>query len=379
MSTLAAPGLLSSALWFLVVLGPLVFIHELGHYLAARLFRTRIDGFSIGFGPEIFGWTDKLGTRWRISLLPLGGYVKFAGDMNVASQPDPDAARLSPAERADLFQFKPIWQRALIVAAGPMINFAFAILIFATLFTIIGQPYTVPRVASIVPNSAAQAAGILPGDRIVRLEGQSVRRFEDIVSVIAINPGEPLDMTIARDGREIALTITPRRVEEKDRFGNVYARGMIGLQADGRRVDQLNPFQAVVAATEQTVALTRSMAATLWQIVSGRRPVTELGGPLKIADYSGQSAALGIVPLVTFIALISINLGFVNLLPVPMLDGGHLVLYAVESVRGRPVNPKVLEWSFRTGLALVLSLMLFLTVNDLASFGVWDKLARIFS
>ncbi|TXG84099.1 MAG: RIP metalloprotease RseP [Sphingomonadales bacterium] len=379
MSTLAAPGFLSSALWFLVVLGPLVFVHELGHYLAARLFRIRIDGFSIGFGPEIFGWTDKHRTRWRISVLPLGGYVKFAGDMNAASQPDPEAARLSPAERERLFQFKPIWQRAVVVAAGPMINFAFAILIFAALFTTVGQPYTVPKVAGIVPNSAAQAAGIKPGDMIVRLEGQSVRRFEDIINVIAINPGHPLNMTIARDGRQIDLSITPRRVEERDRFGNVYERGLIGLQATGRDVIRLNPFQAVGAATAQTLALTKSMATTLWQIVSGRRAVTELGGPLKIADYSGQSAALGLVPLVTFIALISINLGFVNLLPVPMLDGGHLVLYAIEGVRGRPVSPKVLEWSFRTGLALVLSLMLFLTVNDLASFGVWNTLARIFS
>lgn len=379
MPDLPDPGVLAQLLSFAVVLGTLVFVHEWGHYIVARLFGTRIDSFSIGFGPELFGWTDRRGTRWRLSALPLGGYVKFAGDANVGSKPDPSVAPRDPAERAKLFHFKPVWQRAAIVAAGPSINFLFAILIFALLFMTVGQQFTTPKVEAVLPKSPAATAGVRPGDTIVRIGGRTIDRFEQVRDVVVINAGEPLALVVRRGGASIPLTIVPERVTETDRFGNIYETGRIGLVATGQSVVRRDLFSALVQATGQTVSLTRSMAETLWQIISGRRAVSELGGPLKIAQYSGQSAALGPLALVTFIALVSINLGFVNFLPIPMLDGGHLFLYAIEAVRGRPVNPVVLEWSFRAGLALVLSLMLFLTVNDLASFGVWSSLARVFS
>jgi regulator of sigma E protease len=377
METLAQPGLLYTIAMFLVVLGVLVFVHEWGHYAAGRLFKVRVETFSIGFGRELFGWTDKAGTRWKISALPLGGYVKFFGDMNAASQPDPNASSLSAEERAVAFPFKPLWQRAIIVAAGPAINFLFAIVVFAGLFMIVGQAYTPPVVGTVIPDTPAARAGFLPGDTILEVQGKSIDRFEDIVSVVTIHPGTALPVVIERSGIDWTLTVTPDRVEEQDRFGNRYEKGRIGLGVPQRVIVQRGPLEAVWHAVDQTAHLTQMMVKTLVQIITGRRPVTELGGPIKIAQFSGQSAAMGLIAFVTFMAVISINLGFVNLLPVPMLDGGHLVLYACEGLRGRPVGPRAQEMAFMAGFALVISLMLFLTWNDLRSVGFWDQLTGL--
>ncbi len=376
MEPLAAPGFLYTITVFAVVIAILVAIHEFGHYGMARLFGIKVEAFAVGFGKEVVGWTDRHGTRWKIGWLPLGGYAKFAGDMNAASQPDPALNALPEAEKAALFQFRPIWQRALVVAAGPMINFAFALLIFTGFFLAFGQQITAPVVGAVVPDMPAATAGVQAGDRITAVDGRNVRRFEDVARAIATNPGEPVTLTLDRDGQTLEKTTTPRMLRETDRFGNEYSRGALGIRSGSEiEIIRHNPLSALWAGIGETWATTRMMWDTLAQVVTGRRSVDELGGPIKIAQFSGQSAAMGAAALISFMALISINLGFINLLPIPMLDGGHLFLYAVEAVRRRPLHPRVQEWAFMSGFALIMSLMLFLTWNDIASLTLWDRLS----
>ncbi len=374
---LAQPTFLYTVLMFALVIGVLVTVHELGHYLAGRMFGIRAETFSVGFGRELIGWTDKHGTRWKLALLPLGGYVKFVGDLNASSQPSPEVENLPDNQRQGIFAFAPLWQRAIIVAGGPLINFLFAIVIFAGFFAVLGHPYTPATVDYIAENSPAKAAGFRVGDRIVSLDGQQIARFEDVVRIVSINPGQAVAAVVDRSGSATRLIVTPAVLVEKDRFGNVYTRGQLGVGSARQIVEKVGPGRAIVVAVEETVALTRAMTDTLVQVITGRRSVKELGGPLKIAQFSGQQASMGLLNLVQFMALISINLGFINLLPVPMLDGGHLFLYAVEGVRRRPLNPKVQEWAFMSGFAALVSLMLFLTWNDLASFGVFKQLAGL--
>lgn len=374
---LAQPGLLFTILVFIVVLGVLVFVHELGHYLAGRAFGVKADTFSIGFGKEIAGWTDRLGTRWKVGALPLGGYVKFAGDLNAASMPDPHAVELPPEQYSHTFLAKPIWQRALIILAGPLTNYLFAIAIFAVFFMTYGQSFTPAVVAGVAPGTPAAAAGLKPGDKFLTLDGQPVQRFEDVVRIVAVNPGRAVDAVVERGGDRLQVAITPKVVAETDRFGNAHTRGMLGVASGGRVVEKRSPLAAVWFATQETWHLTVTMADTLVQVITGRRAVNELGGPIKIAQFSGQQAALGLPNLIQFMALISINLGFINLLPVPMLDGGHLFLYAVEALRRKPLEPKVQEWAFMSGFVALVSLMLFLTWNDLASVGVWKQLTGL--
>ena len=373
----AQPNLLYTVATFAVVIGVLVFVHELGHYLAGRLFGVRAESFSIGFGRELFGWTDRQGTRWKLSALPLGGYVKFVGDMNVSSQPSPEMEAIPAAERGNIFAFKPVWQRAFIVAAGPVTNFLFAIAVFAAFIAIYGHMFTPPVVSSIEPNSAAAEAGLRPGDRFVELGGRDIDRFEDLIQVVSIHAGMPLDAVIERDGRRFGLQVTPKTDLMRDRFGNSFERGLLGVRGTRPVVAQRHGLEILYYAVDDTILLTRSIVDTLVQVITGRRSVKELGGPLKIAQFSGQQATMGLPNFVHFMALISINLGFINLLPVPMLDGGHLFLYAIEGIRRRPLNPKVQEWAFMSGFALLISLMLFLTFNDLASFGVFEHLAGL--
>lgn len=378
MELLPQPGLLTTIATFAVVIGVLVFVHEYGHYLAGRIFGVKADAFSIGFGREIAGWTDKRGTRWKIGLLPLGGYVKFAGDLNAASQPGPDNPHATPAERAVMFQFKPLWQRAIIILAGPVTNFLFAIAVFSVFFMTYGHSFTPAVVAQVVTGSPAANAGLRSGDRIVRLGGSSIERFEDVIRVVSTNAGTPITAVIERGAEQMRLTFTPKIVAESDRFGNKYTRGQLGVASGGRVVEQRSPPAAVWYAVKETGLLTATMADGVVQVVTGRRSVEELGGPIKIAQFSGQQAALGLPNLIQFMALISINLGFINLLPVPMLDGGHLFLYAVEAIRRRPLAPKIQEMAFMSGFVALMSLMLFLTWNDLASVGVWQHIARLF-
>ena len=372
-----APGILYSALSFLAVIGPLIFIHELGHYFVGRWCGVKADVFSIGFGREIFGWSDARGTRWKVSWLPLGGYVKFAGDMNPASTPDAAWLALPPAERAKTFQAQPLWQRFLIVAAGPATNFLFAIAVFCAIFATIGEPRTPPVVAIVQPGSAAAAAGLIPGDRLESVAGRSVERFEDVAQQIAIHPQEAIELRIVRAGVARTLIATPGADVLRDRFGNESRIGRLGIGAGAGEMVKLSPPQVLREAVRFTFQAVGMMIDTLQQVVLGERSVKELGGPLGIARIAGEQASLGWFDFMIFMTMISINLGFINLLPVPLLDGGHLMFYVIEGIRRRPVPPAVQEWAFRSGLALLLALMAFVTVNDLVSLGLWRRLAGL--
>jgi regulator of sigma E protease len=371
------PGFFFTIIAFLLVIGPLIFIHELGHYFAGRWFGVKAETFSIGFGRALFGWTDKRGTRWKVGWLPLGGYVKFKGDMNPASQPSPEWLALPAAEREETFQAKKVWQRFIIVFAGPAVNFLFAILIYIALFATYGQPRTPAVIAEVLPESAAEAAGFEVGDRILSIDGRNIRRFEDVASYVAIRPEQAMRFEIERAGEVITLPAAPNAEIRSDDFGNEARIGRLGIAPGGRENVRLRPHEVVGAAITQTGDTVRMMVVTLGQVITGNRSVKEMGGPLKIAQYSGQQASLGWLDFVLFMSLISINLGFINLLPIPLLDGGHLLFYIIEGVRRKPLKPQTQEWAFRTGLAALLALMIFVTFNDLLSFGLFGRLGGL--
>lgn len=359
-------GIGHTVLSFLVVLTVLIFFHELGHFWVARRNRVRVDVFSIGFGPELFGRTDSHGTRWKVSAIPLGGYVKMFGDADASSAADGDAlAEMSEEDRARSFHHKTLGQRTAIVAAGPIANFLLAIVIFAGIFMAFGQPYTPPRIGDVVADSAAAEAGFQAGDLVVEIEGRSVDRFEDIIRVIRQNLGTPVEVVVDRAGALVTLAPTPRVVEIEDRFGTVHRMGQLGVQGGEPEYVRRDPLTAVVQAGWETVELTGTIFVSLWEIISGSRSADELGGPIKIAQMSGQTAELGMAQFLAFMAMLSISLGILNLLPIPVLDGGHLLFYAVEWVRGKPLGDRAQEFGFRVGLALVLMLMVFVTWNDL--------------
>lgn len=365
---LESPSLLMTIISFLLLLGPLVVIHELGHYLVGRWFGVKADAFSVGFGKEIWGRTDKRGTRWKLSALPLGGYVQFAGDMNAVSMPDNEANDgLTPDERARTFHSKPLWQRSLIVAAGPVTNLLFAILIFAAFNLIYGRVVASPEIAAFAETSTAQAAGLKIGDRIIAIDGNRIESFTDIPEHVAPFPGRTVSLEIDRAGRAMTLPVRVAEASIADEFGNEAKIGRLGIAAGKIRFEPVGPVEAVTLASGQTIGVMRMMVTGIQQIVVGERSVKELGGPIKIAKYSGEQMTLGWANFVSFAALISINLAFINLLPIPALDGGHLAFYAAEAVRRKPLGLRSQEWAFRTGLALVLALMLFVTLNDLAS------------
>jgi regulator of sigma E protease len=351
---------------FLLILTVLVFVHEFGHYLIARWNGVRVEVFSIGFGAELFGWWDRAGTRWKFSTIPLGGYVKMFGDADASSGlPVAGLARLAQADREVSFHYKRLGQRAAIVAAGPAANFVFATVVLAVLFMTFGQPYTPPEVGQVQPGSAAEQGGIRPGDVILSIDGRHIARFEDVQQAVRLNPGTPVTIVVRRDGGELELRVTPTPTELTDRFGYHYEIGLLGIARSGMEYIKRDPLTALLQAGTETWNLSVGTLKAMWQIVIGTRAVDELGGPLRIAQMSGEVAQGGMVAVLWFMAVLSINLGLINLFPVPVLDGGHLLFYAAEAVRGKPLGHRAQEYGFRIGLALVLTLMVFATWNDL--------------
>ncbi|MEO8453747.1 MAG: RIP metalloprotease RseP [Sphingomicrobium sp.] len=360
---------------FICALGPLVFFHELGHYLVARLFKIPAEVFSIGFGRELFGWTDKQGTRWKVAWLPLGGYVRFVGDMTPAGNPA-DLESIPPELRDRAFQLRPVWQRFLVVLAGPAANFLLAIIIFSAFFSFAGTPRD-NVVGDVLPKSAAASAGIQPGDRILSIAGRATPTFDDVANIVMLRPNETVAIQIERGGAVQALRATLDSANITDPTGRKVRAGALGIHSTLKIGDPVPVYQAVPMAVDQTARLTRSIADGLVQLVRGQVSASQLGGPITIARVAGQGAELGLLPFIGLLALLSINLGFINLLPVPLLDGGHLLFYIVEAVRRRPISARALDWAFRGGLAVILALVLFVTINDLGSLGLWDRLQRL--
>lgn len=371
------PGILLTILAFVLVIGPLVFIHELGHYFVGRWFGVHAEAFSIGFGREILGWSDRRGTRWKVGWMPLGGYVRFAGDMSPASEPTEEWKALPAEERARTFQAKPVWQRALIVLAGPITNFLFALIILAGFALAYGQSQTPPVIDRLVAGAAAESGGLRIGDRIEAINGRQMRTFDDIAGFVLYRPDELVSVDIVRGGVAQRLRIETGVRIERDRFGNEYRLGVLGIYSPRAVIVPVGVLEAPGVAVDRTGKILTTMVDTLGQVITGRRSAKELGGPLKIAQVSGEQVNRGLEDYIFFIALISINLGFINLLPVPMLDGGHLLFYAIEAVRRKPVGAAAQEWAFRSGLLVLLTLMIFVTFNDLSSFKVWEKLSGL--
>ena len=363
------PWLLSYVLPFLVVLTVIVFVHEMGHYLVARWNGIAIQTFSIGFGPELFGWDDKHGTRWKLSAIPLGGYVRFVGDMNAASVPDPDAVEnADPALAPRLFANKNVWQRISVVAAGPLANVILTFLILYALLLGYGR-YTIPPViTAVTAGSVAEQAGLQAGDVIVSVDGYVVRGFEDFQRFVATSPARQVSIAIERGGAPEILTLTPEAVEVKDRFGNNQRIGRIGVSRDVGDTDvtlyRPGPVEALGMTVEEIRFIVQRTGAFLGDFFVGRGDVEQLGGPVKVAKVSGEVATLGIVALINLTALLSLNIGIFNLLPVPMLDGGHLLYYLIEAARRKPLSMRVQEIGFRFGFALVLALTVFTLFND---------------
>lgn len=457
---ITSPNLLTTILAFALVIGPLVLVHELGHYLVGRLFGVKANAFSIGFGKELAGWTDRRGTRWKLSALPLGGYVQFAGDMNPASAPSAGEDGLTPAERAQTFHVKPLWQRALIVFAGPLTNLLVCVLILAGFSYVNGRLVADADVTGFAAVSPAREAGMEVGDRIVAIDGARIERLAEVPEHTLYYPGKTVQVTVLRDGREVKFPVTLRARELSDEFGNKARLGDLGVDfsvplvsavlddsaadqagirkgdrivavgdrsvssfsqvskmvegmagqrttvtvmrngaahvlpltigsarvtEDGRtrdigrmgiqgsvgRYEKVGPVEALGIGADNSVMLMGTMVTGIRQIFMGERSVKELGGPIKMAKYSGEQFSLGWEAFVFFAAMISINLAFINLLPIPGLDGGHLAFYAAEFVRRKPLSVRSQEWAIRTGMAFVLALMLFVTVNDLVSLPIF--------
>ena len=368
-------GLINYVLPFLFVLTIVVFFHELGHFLVARWCGVKVKAFSVGFGPEIFGFFDKHGTRWRFAALPLGGYVKFMDDENAASAPSHDTiANMSNEEREGSFHTKTVWQRAAVVAAGPIANFILAIVIFAGMFSIVGQRVTLPRVDQVSPGSAAATAGFKAGDLVVAIDGDEITTFNALQRIVSSSADKSLEIVVKRDEELVSLTAIPARKVIKDRFGNEIRLGQLGIKRTTNAEDwvytRLNPVSAVWKGTQETYFIIERTLSYLGDVVVGREKADQLGGPLRIAQVSGQMATVGIVALLNLAAVLSVSIGLINLFPVPLLDGGHLLFYGIEAVMGRPLSESVQEVGFKIGLVLVLSLMTFAMWNDLVHFNL---------
>lgn len=353
---------------FLIVLTVLVFVHELGHYLIARLNGVRVEIFSIGFGPELFGWSDRSGTRWKVSAIPLGGYVKMFGDSNESSAADAETIdAMTEAERAVAFHCKRLGQRAAIVSAGPIANFLFAIIMFAGIYAIIGQPFTPPLVSGVEAGSAAERAGLREGDRVLAIDGRAIERFQDIQLVVQSGLGAPMQVSVLRGDETVTMAVNPDLMQYTDRFGNESEIGRLGIRGDVTEYVRHGPMASIWQAIKSTYDYSALTLKAVGQFISGTRSTKELSGPIGIAKMSGDVAQGGIASIAWFMAVLSINLGLINLFPIPVLDGGHLMFYAVEALRGRPLGERAQEYGFRFGLGLVLLLMLFVTWNDIVN------------
>jgi regulator of sigma E protease len=362
--------LIGYAVPFLFVLTIVVFFHELGHFLVARWAGVKVLTFSLGFGPEIVGFNDRQGTRWKLSAIPLGGYVKFFGDESEASTPSADAlSQMTEAERAQSFHGKPVGPRAAIVAAGPIANFLLAIVIFAGLFTFFGKPSTTAQVDSVQPGSAAAAAGFQSGDVVLSINGTPIESFTDMQRTVSMSAGQKLTFEVKRGGANVTLNATPDLREMKDSFGNTHRLGVLGITRASSPTEvttkPVDPFTAVWLGVKETWFVVDRTLAYIGGIFVGRESTDQVGGPIRIAQMSGQVATLGLSALIHLSAVMSISIGLLNLFPVPLLDGGHLLFYAVEAVRGRKLSERAQEMGFRFGLALVLMLMIFATYNDI--------------
>lgn len=354
---------------FLIVLSVLVFVHEYGHYWVARRCGVGIRTFSIGFGPELFGFHDKAGTRWRVSAIPLGGYVQMVGDANAASTPEEEDA-IPEEDRDRAFQTKSLGQRAAVVAAGPAANFLFSIVALALLFLISGHPFPGPVVGDVLPEAPAAEAGLAPGDLIVSVDGRTVTRFAELAPLINDRGGDPVTLTVLRDGETFTTELTPEAYQPDPETAPDVTFYRIGVAA---AVERMGPAAAVTGAVAESWEIASGTVVAIGEMLIGARGTEDLGGPVRIAQLSGSVASVGIEPLIWFMAVLSVNLGLINLLPIPMLDGGHLLFYAVEGLRGRPLSQRAQEYGFRFGLALVLTLIVFTTWNDLVNieFFVW--------
>ncbi|MDR3450991.1 MAG: RIP metalloprotease RseP [Alphaproteobacteria bacterium] len=368
------------ALPFILVITVVVFVHEFGHYWVARRCGIRIVTFSLNFGKALFGWTDKNGTKWQVGWLPLGGYVKMFGDADPSSaSPDETVKTMTEEEKKVSFFHQSVNKRVAVVAAGPAANYIFAIIVMAVLFMFQGQPYSPPLVGALQENGVAARAGLLPGDKVISIDGETVSRFEDIKRIITLSTGSPVPFVIERNGAQQTFTIAPEMTEQTDHFGGKHKLGKIGIVSD--RIDYIKrtPVVAVEQPAIETWNLSADTLKAIGQMVMGTRGSEEIGGPLRIAEMSGHIAQDGPWALVWFMAIISVNLGLVNLFPVPLLDGGHLLFYICEKLRGKPLHERVQEFGMRIGMALVVSLMLFATWNDLVHLEIISKLRALFS
>jgi regulator of sigma E protease len=363
-------GFLGYIIPFLFVLTIVVFFHELGHFLVARWCGVRVLVFSIGFGPEIIGFNDRHGTRWKIAAVPLGGYVKFYGDENAASVPDTEQlAAMTEQQQRESFFHKGVGARAAIVAAGPIANFILAIVIFAGVFMFYGKQSTTARVDTVQPESAAGAAGFKPGDVVLAINGRKIESFSDMQRLVSTSAGEILTLEVDRGGQLLTLKATPALKEIKDSFGNTHRIGVLGISRsmapDDLKLQPVAPLDAVIMGVSETWFVVERTLSYIGGVIVGRESADQLGGPIRIAQVSGQVATAGLVALIHLAAVLSVSIGLLNLFPIPLLDGGHLLFYAVEAVRRRPLSERAQEVGFRIGLAIVLMLMLFATFNDI--------------
>ncbi|HKY17469.1 MAG TPA: RIP metalloprotease RseP [Rhizomicrobium sp.] len=354
---------------FLFVITLVVFFHELGHFLTARYFGVKVDVFSIGFGKEIFGWNDKYGTRWKLSWLPIGGYVKFAGDADASSRPDPGAAeKMTAQERAGILMLKPLYQRALVVFCGPLANFLLAIVILTGLSLYSGRTIVAPVIGHVTEGSPAQAAGLLPGDRVTRIDGTEITNFQQLPEIISVSGGAPLAMGIHRGNRDMNIWVSPKLMKTRDVLGNETTQMVIGVRPDPKILlthERYGPVGAFAAACSDTWNIIKNTFLGIGQMIQGTASADQLRGPVGIAGMTRQVADFGFLPLLNLVAILSVSIGLVNLFPIPLLDGGHLLYYACEAVLGRPLGARAQDVGFRLGLALVLGLMLLTTWNDL--------------